>query len=259
MDEKFLLQVLNSSESSILTLDPNFNVTFFNDSSKKILSQYGLDENYFIKTKNPFSFSQEFLKNNKEMFFAGSPVVINKLSLNDYILDVEGHIIGIKNDMATHHDDEQSILGLTLTIHKIKKIISEDSAKRRTFGMIRNLVLNTLTSKRKTINQIAKDVGVNWRTVESHLTYLCGKKLAKEVFSSEYVRIFDITEDGRLKLGIEKYKENLNSKNNHINNEDSIAKYTNLDNKELDDKELDNNDNDSLSLNDYEMSQEVQK
>ena len=37
--------------------------------------------------------------------------------------------------------------------------------------------MGTLTKGRMTINQIAIDSGINWRTVEKHLTYLIGKKL----------------------------------------------------------------------------------
>ena len=48
-----------------------------------------------------------------------------------------------------------------------------------------------------TINFIATESGVNWRTVEKHLTYLIGKKMVSELFSSEYVRIFELSELGK--------------------------------------------------------------
>ena len=44
---------------------------------------------------------------------------------------------------------------------------------------------------------MAKDIDVNWKTVENHLTYLVGRRLVHEVFSSKYVRIFEITEFGQ--------------------------------------------------------------
>lgn len=67
---------------------------------------------------------------------------------------------------------------------------------RRKFNEIRSLILISLFSGRKTINQIATDINVNWKTVENHITYLVGKSLIKEVFSSEYVRIVEITPKG---------------------------------------------------------------
>lgn len=75
--------------------------------------------------------------------------------------------------------------------------LSSVHSKRRTFEQIRILILHTLVDKRKTINQIAKDIDVNWRTVEAHLDYLAGQLLIKEVFASEYVRIFEISPKGR--------------------------------------------------------------
>ncbi len=54
-----------------------------------------------------------------------------------------------------------------------------------------------LYSGKKTINQVANESGINWRTVEKHLTYLIGKKIVNELFSSEYVRILELTENGK--------------------------------------------------------------
>jgi len=69
--------------------------------------------------------------------------------------------------------------------------------RKRTFKQIRAIVLDSLLDKRKTINQIANDTGVNWKTVEKHLTYLIGRAYVEEVFSSEYIRIFELTEKGK--------------------------------------------------------------
>lgn len=68
---------------------------------------------------------------------------------------------------------------------------------KRTFYEIRNEILMSLVKGKMTINQLANDSGINWRTVEKHLTYLIGKKLATEIFSSEYVRVFELTEQGK--------------------------------------------------------------
>ncbi len=55
----------------------------------------------------------------------------------------------------------------------------------------------SLASGQKTINQISNETGINWRTVENHLTYLIGKSLVREAFSSSYVRIFELTAFGK--------------------------------------------------------------
>ncbi len=69
-------------------------------------------------------------------------------------------------------------------------------AEKRLFKEIREAILKNLATGRKTINQIANETEINWRTVSNHLTYLMGKKLVTEVFHSEYVRIFELSEEG---------------------------------------------------------------
>lgn len=79
---------------------------------------------------------------------------------------------------------------------------------KRTFYELRNEIIITLSKGKMTINQIALDSGINWKTVEKHLTYLIGKKLVEEVFSSEYIRVFELTKKG--KEGVEEiHKESL--------------------------------------------------
>ncbi len=96
-----------------------------------------------------------------------------------------------------------------------------NGAKKRTFDQLRLSILLTLTRKHLTINQISQQCGINWKTVESHLTYLLGKCYVKEIFSSEYVRIFDITSDGRAFLHsvIPKLDELNKDDSNEQNNE----------------------------------------
>ncbi|MBI2574693.1 hypothetical protein HYV82_02295 [Candidatus Woesearchaeota archaeon] len=90
-----------------------------------------------------------------------------------------------------------------------------NSKSKRTFHIIRTAILNSLSGSQQTINQIAVKTGINWRTVELHLTYLAGRGLVREIFSSQYVRIFALTEHGReaLKNEIEKLMEKLIIKN----------------------------------------------
>ena len=67
---------------------------------------------------------------------------------------------------------------------------------KRSFEVIRNAMLIELAKGQKTINDLAKSSGVNWKTTQNHLVYLVGMGFAKEVFNSPYVRIFEITEKG---------------------------------------------------------------
>ena len=78
--------------------------------------------------------------------------------------------------------------------------MSNGADKKRTFILLRGFILKSLSTGVKTINQIAKEQGINWKTVELHLTFLNGKGYAKEIFNSQYVRLFEITDAGRAHL-----------------------------------------------------------
>ena len=69
--------------------------------------------------------------------------------------------------------------------------------QKRTFIEIRKLILLSLASGQKTINQIAGETQINWKTVDNHLVHLLGKSLVREAFSSSYVRIFELTAFGK--------------------------------------------------------------
>jgi predicted transcriptional regulator len=83
-------------------------------------------------------------------------------------------------------------------------------AIKRRFSDIRDLILKNLYTGRKTVNQISSETGINWKTVDNHLIYLVGKGMAQVVFSSQYVKIFELTEMG--KEYIEKLNEGLQKK-----------------------------------------------
>ncbi len=74
------------------------------------------------------------------------------------------------------------------------------NGKKRTFNELRIMILIALSSGQQTTNQISVKTGINWRTVESHLTFLVGRGLVSEVLRSEYVRIFKITGQGGTSL-----------------------------------------------------------
>ena len=70
--------------------------------------------------------------------------------------------------------------------------------EKRTFEEIRMLLLRQLFScGQSTLNSLSRKTGINWKTTDNHITFLIGKGLAQEIFSSEYVRIIEITNKGR--------------------------------------------------------------
>ena len=71
------------------------------------------------------------------------------------------------------------------------------NGKKRTFSELRHIILVMLLSGQQTTNQLSIKTGINWRTVEAHLTFLIGKGLVTEVLKSEYVRIFKLTDAGQ--------------------------------------------------------------
>ena len=71
------------------------------------------------------------------------------------------------------------------------------NGKKRTFSELRHIILIALLSGQQTTNQISIKTGINWRTVEAHLTFLIGKGFVTEVLKSEYVRIFRLTDAGQ--------------------------------------------------------------
>ena len=76
-------------------------------------------------------------------------------------------------------------------------LINHGFTQKRKFVDIRNPILLCLASGQKTINQISGESQVNWKTVERHLIYLIGKGWVREVFSSAYVRIYELTAFGK--------------------------------------------------------------
>jgi predicted transcriptional regulator len=70
-------------------------------------------------------------------------------------------------------------------------------ATKRRFNELRDIILANLNTGRKTVNQISSETGINWKTVDNHLIYLVGKGMAQIVFSSPYVKIFELTEIGK--------------------------------------------------------------
>ena len=84
--------------------------------------------------------------------------------------------------------------------------------EKRSFAYIRKVILTSLLADNTTINSISKSSKINWKTCENHLVYLCGRGLVTEVFSSDYVRMFQLTNKGKLYLEQTKEKEDYDYK-----------------------------------------------
>lgn len=74
---------------------------------------------------------------------------------------------------------------------------------KRTFNDLRTLILETLSQGQMTVNELSTKSGINWKTVDNHLIFLVGKGYVRTVFASRYVKIYEITEEGRALLGKE--------------------------------------------------------
>lgn len=73
----------------------------------------------------------------------------------------------------------------------------KSAAPKKKFVEIRKLILDNLAQGQKTVNKIASETGINWKTVDNHIIYLIGRGYAKEVFVSQYVKIFEISQRGK--------------------------------------------------------------
>ena len=73
-------------------------------------------------------------------------------------------------------------------------------ATKRRFGDLRLLILKALEPGQKTVNQLSKESGINWRTVDNHIVHLIGRGYVAPVFTSPYVKIYQITDAGRAAL-----------------------------------------------------------
>tara|TARA_Y100000310_G_scaffold345591_1_gene467005 strand:- start:5550 stop:5876 length:327 start_codon:yes stop_codon:yes gene_type:complete len=86
--------------------------------------------------------------------------------------------------------------------------MSRGESKKRSFDKIRTNILLNLSKGQKTLNQISKETGINWKTVDNHIVYLVGRGLVTEVFKSSFVRIYELSEEGKEFL-LKKFQKKL--------------------------------------------------
>ena len=78
--------------------------------------------------------------------------------------------------------------------------------QKRRYSELRGILLNSLKNGEKSLNELSRISGINWKTCDNHLIWLIGMEWVEEVFSSRYVRIFKITEKGVEELSRGKIK-----------------------------------------------------
>ena len=190
--------ILNTCQP-IFALDLDGKVTFWNNECEKLFG-YSKDESLgkilpIISDGSAYELDTilEKAKQNKGIIFK-----TQKHSKSGEVLDIivfthplvfNGIIVGLSATIQ----NSSLIKNATFMPYNLSPFVRDS---KRTFYELRNELIITLSKGKMTINQIAIESGINWRTVEKHLTYLIGKKLASEVFSSEYVRVFELTEEG---------------------------------------------------------------
>jgi len=103
-------------------------------------------------------------------------------------------------------------------------ISTKSNGSKRTFDEIRLSILYSLLKGQRTINQIAGDTNINWKTVEKHLTFLLGKDFVNEIFKSEYVRIFELTQDGRSHISSALEKMQNDAEEDRLTQEEEIVR-----------------------------------
>lgn len=189
MDEVRVNEILNSSRHAIVAMDMQLNVTYAND---KVEDMFGLSKHVLFSMRNPLGIAPYVIESNRHILIQKESIPLNAVKLPD------GNVLSVSGYISGQLSNNGSLLGVTVFADaETKKQFSVTSSKRRSFTEIRASILHSLKDGRKTINQLSKDVDINWKTVENHLTYLAGRQYISEVFSSEYVRIFGITDKGK--------------------------------------------------------------
>ncbi len=200
-DKELVFDMVNSSHEAIIAIDLQGKVLFWNTHANNLFgysavetlgkslpiitlhSKYELEKIIeTAKEKKQTCFrTQKFNKEGKAL----------DLVVNSHPIIKDNSVIGVSL-LIKDFSIIKNVCYLPLDIE-----YNTDREPKRTFAALRNLILLAMEGQKKTINQISNDSGVNWKTVEKHLTYLIGKRLVEEVFSSEYVRIFNLTEQGK--------------------------------------------------------------
>lgn len=179
---------VETSQNALLSLDLNNNVqlwsngceSLFGYSKKEVEAQKSL---VFLKEKDQAIMQELWKRILADEAFVHYMDAITK----------QGNAIRIKMHLSPLKEGNK-ITGSQIVIDEV---YPKSAALKRTFSIIRNMILFELYKGEKTINQVAINTNINWKTVEKHLVHLVGKKQAQEIFTSKFVRIFGISELGK--------------------------------------------------------------
>ncbi len=200
MNPEFALNLVQNISEALIALDLKGHVKFWNKGAENLFG-YRRDEVMgkvvpFISKESFFELETAFEKAHQGKAYTFKT---QKYSKQGLLLEL------MVNSSPLYENDE--VIGISATfmeLSTLKKatfipynLVPFLRESKRTFSEIRDLILVTLAKGKMTLNHIATESGVNWRTVEKHITYMIGKKLVQELFSSEYIRIFELTEQGR--------------------------------------------------------------
>ncbi len=189
--------VVKHIQEAIFAINLRGTITHWNTGAQNI---FGYTQQELLGNALPFN--KEETK--KELEFAIKQFTQNqqtclktsKLNKTQTKIDVYVSIYPITNKQQL-----QGFVYVATPTRKIKSAVclnkSGQTDTKRTFKQIRKIILFALTQGRMTINQVSLKTGINWKTVEKHLTFLIGKGYVEEVFSSEYVRIFELLPKGK--------------------------------------------------------------
>ena len=221
----------NEFEKAKIVTDSKFNVLEWNKKAEEI---FGYKKETVIGRPSPIIPElsiQERIQLKKRLINLGSVNI--QLKVRDKNNDIKNFFSTI---LATY-DEQGAVTSYRFAFEEIhnslennnifreniekRKELKDSVNRKRTFSNIRNLILLCLYKSQYTINQIANNTDINWKTVENHLTYLLGRGLVKEVVKSEYVRIFEISEEG--KMTVENIKNNISKKEKMSKAEEEIA------------------------------------
>ncbi len=190
-------KLLENTSEAIVAFDLEGNIIFWNSGAQESFG-YNSDE---VLAKNTLFHSEQEIK---ELQI----ILIKSLEKENLCFKTQrGDKTGKQVNLIFSTSpiiENNNLLGFFAIIHNINRLkkasnlssFHQVKENKRTFKVIRSTILLCLKRGKMTINQISNTTGINWKTVEKHLTYLIGRKMVDEVFSSEYVRIFDLTIKG---------------------------------------------------------------
>src|SRR3989344_8308903 len=179
----------SGSHNAVIVVDNSFHVQF---SNPRVEELFGFSKEELLGKVLPFILEKEWQKITSAVKDIQTK---DQLMLRVWARTKQNRTFPVIVTFSGMVDEKRDLVGYCMLFQSaIKKTIRQT---RRTFRDIRNHLLAVLKEEPRTVNQLATHTAINWKTVESHLNYLKGKGCVREIFSSKYVRIFEITKLGK--------------------------------------------------------------